>query len=253
MTIEEYIKNPTGKGSAAFSNKLLYQKMYMDKWDTLLVRENGKIAFKLFKSDDDYYVYIQIPSEVVPKFYYDTVIRFYLTKETKKLSMETTLKNYQVQFFSNDPSFVYTFAHAFKSNDMFIADLEFKMSKQALKEKAVIRNPKDEIGYVKSLYFAYIQIKHSNLLAKNRWVTADKYNASIWKSLVTHADEKVQKRQELGAEIERKEKSKNSNRISPNKVNKIKKMISPNIPKFGHFKKTNFNKIPKFVSTKKFK
>ena len=250
MTFEEYIKNPMGPKASVVTNRYLYQEMYTNKWNTLLVREDGKIAYKLYKTDDDYYIHIKIPSEVVPKFYYDTIIKFYLTKENKTHTSDRTLSNYEVQFYSNDPHFVYSFAHAFRTHKLLIPDLEFKMNKQALEEKAVIKNPKDELGYVKSLYFAYLQMKNLNLFDKNRWSIAEKYTSNIWKKVVEHASDKIQKRQELGRAIQKKEKrEKKTQKISTRIVNKLKPFVSPNIPNFGHIKKTNFNKKPTLITS----
>ena len=46
---------------------------------------------------------------------------------------------------------------------LFIKDLESKMTKEALKNKAVAKNPKDDVWYVKSLYFAYLTMEKYNL------------------------------------------------------------------------------------------
>ena len=117
------------------------------------------------------------------------------------------MNNYEVQFYSNDPSFVFTFVHAFNKNKLFIKDLESKMSKIALASRADSRNPKDQIGYVKSLYFAYLEMRNLGLFQKVRWDGVSKpYNKSIWTNTVTHADEKVRDRQEKGLAIQRKER-----------------------------------------------
>lgn len=258
MTFDSYIKNPMGTGSSVMTNRLLYQKLYTEKWDALLVREDGNIEYKLYKENEDYYIHLKIPSETVPKFYYDIVIRFYLPKEEQKKSMERTLSSYSVQFYSNDPSFVYTFAYAFNKHNMFISDLESKMSKKALKEEPKVRNPKNEIGYVKTIYFAYIQIKRLNLMDKNRWPGMyTPYSKKVWKSVIEHADDKVQKRQELGEEILRKSKGpiKKKKGIVRKAIDKAKYIVSPNPVKFGHFKKTEQMKIekPSKISISSFK
>lgn len=244
MTYDEYIKNPMGTGSSVITNRAMYQEMYSNKWDALMVRENGNVSYRLYKKNDDYYIHLKIPSEVVPKFYYDTIIRFYLPKDKKIKAMEYSLANYSVQFYSNDPSFVYSFAHAFKKNDLFIKDLEYKMSEKALKEKASVKNPKDQVGYVKSLYFAYLAMKTMKLFTKARWdSTATKYVKEVWNSSVTHADDKVRDRQELGLKAEKENRKKEEKKQTSNTYNTHKNpYASPNISNFGHFKKVDYNK-----------
>ena len=77
---------------------------------------------------NNFYVYFKIPSEVIENFYYDVVIEFVPANELVK--NDNSLSKYNIRFYSNDPSFVYTFAHAMKSNNMFINDLSSKMSKR---------------------------------------------------------------------------------------------------------------------------
>ena len=242
MTFEEYIKNP--QGSYAMSNRQMYNIMYTEKWNNLKVRENGLVMRTLYIDGDNYYIHFKIPSEVVPKFYYDTIIRFYLEKKTG--AVPASLSAYDVQFYSNDPSFVYTFAHAFNKRGMFIKDLTPKMSQLALKQRAMERNPKDELGYVKSIYFAFLEIKQQALFNKNRWEGAKTYNKRVWNDTVAHADDKIKDRQEKGAALEKKNKAKekaNDTRNTDKAPKETKKpFASPNKTNFGHFKRPDVNK-----------
>lgn len=194
MTYEQYIQNPMGVSNAVFSNRNMYRDLYMRKLEKIMVREMGKIDYTLYSHKDKYYVYIKIPSEVVEKFYYDVVIEFIPPKD-KKLN-DSSLTNYIVKFYSNDPSFVYTFAHAFIKNDMFINELKGVMSKEAIKKAAVEKNPGNQIGYVKSLYFAYLILKKENVFNKKKFLLAKDIN---WKKLekeITPADIKIAQRQD---------------------------------------------------------
>jgi len=247
MTLEEYIKNPMG--SSVMTNRQVYQQMYSEKWDAIKLKEDGLIKYTLYQSGEDYYVHLKIPSEVVPKFYYDTIVHFHPSKNKTSGVITKTLNDYDVQFYSNDPSFVYTFTHAFKKAGMFIKDLEYKMVTRALTDKAIEKNPKDEIGYVKSLYFAYLEIKSAGLLAKNKWeVKAKPYTKAVWDNTVEHADDKVRKRQEEGEKIAKRERrERNAERNAARGTSKASKTKtdSLNDPNFGKFKRTDFNTIAK--------
>lgn len=208
MTYHDYIQNPMGIKNAVISNREMYRKMYTEKWDAIKLRENGIIKYILFKSKTDYYAYIKVPSEVIPNFYYDVVIRFF--PENKTVVVENTLENYDVQFFSNDPSYVFTFAHAFSKNNLFIEDLSKRMSKLALKKTASEKNPNDQVGYVKSLYFAYLFIKSKGLMTKDIYSTGINYDKNYLLSLIEDADIKIDDRQKATEKLKKEKKSHNT-------------------------------------------
>lgn len=206
MTYDGYIANPMGRKNSVFSNMDLYKDMYKDKLDKILVRENGIIDYTLLKDKGDkFIVYMKVPSEVIPEFYYDVVIEF--TPNSKTDSSSRSLTNYNVKFFSNDPSFVYTFAHAFLKNDLFIKDLVPRMSKRAIKQVAVERNPGKEIGYVKSLFFAYLIMKRDGLFNKVKFeLVGGTYKKSRLLKEIEHSDKKVADRQEAEEVKNKKER-----------------------------------------------
>lgn len=249
MTLEEYIKNPMG--SSVMTNRQIYYNMYSEKWNNIRLRENGLIVYTLYQDKENYFIHFKIPSEVVPKFYYDTIIRLYLTKKNAEEAKSKMLTKYDVQFYSNDPSFAYTFAHAFNKNGLFIKDLEGKMIERCLKEKGIEKNPKDEVGYVKSLYFAYLEIKDRGLLLKSRWQELAKpYDKKVWDITVGHAYDVIEERKKKGEEIadkERREKKKSEQRgsTSANNTAHSNPFSSPNKPNFGQFKRTEYNMISK--------
>lgn len=197
MTFDQYIQNPMGIKNAVMGNREMYRNMYTLKLDTIMVREMGKVNYYLYKDGDKYFCHIKVPSEVVERFYYDVVIEFYPGKDTKK--NDKTLHSYEARFYSNDPAFVFTFAHAFIKNKIFITELTDRMSKQAVKERGKERNPMDTVGYVKSLFFAYLLMKRFGLFDKIRY--AQKLNMKNLKATIMPADEKIALRQELGAQV----------------------------------------------------
>ena len=239
-----------GSGSSVMTNRSIYDQLYRGKWDNLLVRENGKIQYVLYCNKTDYYIHFKIPCETLAKFYYDVVVRLFPNKGNKSKALGS-LREYDVQFYSNDPNFVYTFAHAFKTHDMFIKDLEFKMSKLALKKKAEIKNPNDEIGYVKSLYFAYLEMQRLDLFNKAKWINSASYKSSVWKNTVMHDNDKIS---EQHKSKKKKKKSKSGiEGVSDEKVKTDTKGVKKVIKNYGigHFKKTDYNKISKVVKPKK--
>ena len=219
MTFYDYIQNPMGRENAVISNRVMYRNLYQDKLDKILVREAGKIDIKAYHVGKRYICYLKIPSEVVDKFYYDVLIEF---RPPKGILPEADLSKYLVRFYSNDPSFVYTFTHAFVKNDLFFKDFENKMSKKAIRERGKEKNPADQVGYVKSLYFAYLIMSKRGYFSKTKYV--DKYSKASLDREIEHADKKIKDRQEAA---EKKSKEKRKERQTTRKVSSPSNLPQP--------------------------
>ena len=156
ITYAQYIDRPSiVKGSATNSMITLVKQDYRRRFDAIFVRESSLLVTNLYKDKTKpiYYVYIKMPSEKTPNLYYDVIIEFRAKKFEKILG--SGLDKYNVRFFSNDPAFLFTYAYAFNKANLIIDWLKPRLSKQALTQAPVIRNPNATTGYVKSLYFAY--------------------------------------------------------------------------------------------------
>lgn len=191
MSYQQYINNPMGNKVAVMSHRKMYEDLYHDKWNKLSMREMGKIDYKVYNHKDTYYIHIKVPSEDMEGYYYDTVI--------KLEGSQDILYDSPVQFFSNDPSFCYTFAYAFKQHDMIIKDLEPKFTKEFMTVPAKEKNPDNTIGYVKSLYFAYIFMQEKGLfhVAKLKMESIP-YSKAILRSNVKHTDDVLRERTKRG-------------------------------------------------------
>lgn len=228
MTLDEYINNPMGVKNSVFSHREMYRAMYAEKLDQLYLRENGIIGFTVYKDKKGYFIHFKIPSESAEGIYYDTVLQF-STNDTK-IELEDNVHNYAVKFYSNDPSFVYTFAYTFMQKGLFIEDLRPRVSKYTRKTPASVRNPENQVGYVKSFYFAYLLMLNKNLFLKVRLDSmAIDYSKSKLLSEVMDADDKIEQ-------------------INQGKKDK-KKPKQPNIPDEDINKKSD-NTTPKTKGTK---
>lgn len=199
MSFRQYIDNPMGKKNAVFSQRDVYKALYTDKFDKLLLREAGKINFTLYidKATDRYIIHIKIPSETCKNFYYDAVICFFSNDPKAKSS--STLQDYNVKFFSNDPAFVFTYLRVFLKLDLFFEDMKPKSSKLALTEDPKEKNPFGIPGYSKILYFAYLFMKQKNLFAKHMYLSyAVPYSVKKLLNNVEHTDDKIADRQKAG-------------------------------------------------------
>lgn len=255
MSFEQYIKNPLGTKNMVFGKREMYYDLYKSKLDKLMLREAGMIKFDLYYTDLNFYIHMKIPSEVVPKFYYDTIIEFW----TKDNSIRSTnsLENYNVRFFSNDPSFVFTYLKVFKDNDMFISELSSKAPKLALKKDPKETNPYKIPGYVKSIFFTYLIAKQKLLFVKKNYEFSGKKIKSIKEIIdkVENCEKKIEERQEKG-EFIRKENSKrkekeindyNKNRPLPTSGMKKHTGVIGTVQKVGSIKNSKITKRVKKI------
>ena len=182
MTFDEYIANPLIKRNPLFNSMVRshYRDAYEKKWGIQMLKEHGNINHFLYhdKNHNAYYAHFKIPSETVKRFYYDVVIKF-TTDQHVEEGGENLFK-YNVQFYSNDPAFCYFYAYAFNKNNMFIKELSGKMIKDCLTKKPKERNPEENTGYVKTIFFAYLYMKSAKLNQR------DKFNATCMTYTLGH-------------------------------------------------------------------
>ena len=79
---------------------------------------------------------------------------------------------------------------------MFINELKGVMSKEAIKKVASERNPSNQVGYVKSLYFAYLYLRRENVFNKAKFITAKDIDWKRLEQSITPADLKIAQRQD---------------------------------------------------------
>lgn len=209
MTFEQYISNPLGKGNAVLSaiTRQSIRENYSNRFDNILLRENGKINYYLYKTEsNEFIIHIKIPSEPVKKFYYDVVLRFYA--DASIADTGNSIDKYNFQAFSNDPAFVFTHAYVFKQNGLFFTDLSSKMGKAPLAKAPDIKNPDKQIAYVKSIYFAYLFMKNRGLFKKVSWSTAQDYREHKKDMInnIMNASEKIALRQEEEKKLDHRKK-----------------------------------------------
>ena len=205
MTLNQYILNPMGAKNAVMNAtaREAIRSSYIHKYDAILLRERGKINYTLYKDSKNnrFYAHFKIPSEVIEKFYYDTVLEFYADENIKNTS---DLFQYYVKFYSNDPAFVYTYAYVFSHNGLFVDCLSSKMSKKALRKEAGEKNPYNQIGYVKSIYFAYLTMKAKGLNNTEKFnAEASSFSVRALSYNVEQADKKVGDREAAGEKLKK--------------------------------------------------
>lgn len=221
ITLNDYIANPMQNAGRVYTATMRETQRinYTNRFNNVLMREGGILETRMFYDEkkNTYYIHIKVPSEPIKKFYYDVVFKFSADASVKDLGRD--LGKYNVQFFSNDPSFVFTYAHTFIKLDLFVKELTDFMSRKAIKDAAKITNPEDQVGYVKSLYFAYLYMKTRGLLNTNAWGNAENYSSSALSRYIMNADQKIAERIDEGAKVQAKNsKSKESTNVGNDKI-----------------------------------
>ena len=153
MTINEYLQNPYGKGSS-FSN-FKDQKVKLENTYNEL---SSKFACKIYKHQNNIIFHVIVPSSNKDFLSYDVLLEINYDKKT---SSEVDANNIDFKCFSNCPSFIFTYANAFRKNNLICRWLENKYRPEVKKNNANIKNQYGIIGLEKSLYLACLYLKKS--------------------------------------------------------------------------------------------
>ena len=244
MNIREYLDNPMGKG-AIIPGKQAIINDYNTRFDKLI--EDKKFSIKIYKDKDDYYFHIIQVTESERENDYDVVIKFYPKDKTNKA--EDSIINYEVSFFSNCPSFTYTYAYAYNNAGLLIDILAKKYDEKILSMAPVVKNPSNMINFEKSLYFACKYILYDPKYVSKTYLksAAQKFGKrNFINSIRTNnmIEFEIQKANKVLQEKKKKEARKNS-KLLPHNKNKMKKENSANVVKYTNPKKSTVQNKPK--------
>ena len=193
ITLDSYIKNPSGGRATMAGQRDAAAAVYGQKFNTMILKTAGRIDYKLYKQgkDDERFIfYMKMPSESVPDLFYDVVLDFYAKDDVIRKS--TKLNDYYVRFFSNDPNFTFTYAYTFKKNQLLVPELMNKLDPRSLKEKPKVTNPHVMVGYAKAIYSAYLLFDMKGLWNKALWYNAPPYkNGSALQHLIMSTPNKL--------------------------------------------------------------
>lgn len=159
LTINQYISNPLGKGSAASSLKVVKTE-YDARYEALL-DVHDEFQTHIYKTKNAYYLHLLIPSETTQELAYDIVLKIDRSYQSK----EANYANWPMKAISNSPSFAFTFANTFKRNGTLIDELKSIIPSETVKDFAETRNPYKLLGLDKSIYYAcrYVKDNYSNI------------------------------------------------------------------------------------------
>lgn len=170
MEINKYMNLPTQTNERSVIGKQKIRTVLLEDFNKIYPHIKVK---NLVKLNNDIIMHILVPSEVfLTELYYDVVVRFLNVSDTG------IDNNTHVQFYSNSPAFLFTFAYIYNSNGLLYDKMIQKVGKFALTTPPTKTNPKRILGLEKSLYFAVEYIKRSGIHK-----TATNFNSGVTKML----------------------------------------------------------------------
>ena len=248
LTLNDLYNNPTGHGSAQVASRTLIRQMLEKKFLDLV----NKKKFNLMIFEKDYnegLVYlIKVPSEQDTKIihYHDVVIEL----NTKTDESKINLFDYPVKFFSNSPAFIYTYSNFALQNDLIPIFLKDKFNKEAKQKKALVRNPTDEMGFEKSIFFAvsYIKYKKYHLKGNIKKISRPFRSSAVFEQVISF-DKQLIKYKAFEEKINKEKKNEKEKKSSKVVYKKFKKVnIEKRTPTKTGFKQIKVAK--KLVKTK---
>ena len=226
MNLKDYLRNPGGKGNAALGQGNIIDSL--DRKYAILLTGKKKFECTVYKVNlkDIYYIHVKVPSESDRDNSYDVVIK--LTNENGTNS--STVDNYEVRFFCNSPSFVYTFARAYKVNNLFVDELANKLPKESTRKDSEVRNVYGIINYDKYIYFACRYLYDHNYLQKDTLNSAKRTYSKTALEMKVRTFDKVMKEYKI-ADKKAKDAKQRGTEYSKKKPNKIKRFDEDSIHK----------------------
>jgi hypothetical protein len=214
-TLKEFLDNPMGKGSMAIPNRQMIKDDLSKRYDKL--KKKKKFEINVYKAQDEYYFHILVPSESERDNTYDVVL-YFTYDENNEYKYDNFLNRYFIKFFSNCPSFTYTFAYVFNQYGFLVEGLRGKYKDEVIDQGPIVRNPGEIVSFEKSIYFACLAIQESFILRNKMYLNQmgkDLIDETFYKSIrnmdeialeIKKADNELKKKKETELHAEMKNK-----------------------------------------------
>lgn len=254
MKLKEFLGEymPLSKGAVKIPIQPIITN-YRNRYEQL--QKNHKdFSYDVYKTREGrMIVHVKVPSESLNRFYYDVLIELEVSRST------TSIEDCDVRFFSNCPSFVYTYAYVFYHLDpdqdqkktkrtgllipnltrkiprdrLLVPGVEEKLPDDVLEKAPVLRNPRYLTIPDKSIYHAifFLQTVPFDSILRTRTIRTDLQIFSAvedFDSLMTKR--KQVERKEKEAACKQRKKDEESVKTTERTVRKINHLIQPKKP-----------------------
>lgn len=206
LNLKELLNNPAGKGSGHTAARYAI-KENLDRRYNALISKHSKFTYNIYRDGTSYFFHFKIPSETHDDFFYDVVLEFY--PENHIDNLRAYLTDYEIRVFSNSPAFTFTYTYVVNDSKRTIKQLMSKYSNDALTNQPVVRNPVENYGFEKSVYYAAMYIQ------KNRLLLVSKLSSMIKKDKISSMVNKVSNQESKVAKFKQLKKQKTKTKEDP--------------------------------------
>lgn len=196
MKLDEFLKSPAGKGAIIPGKEMILSNL---NYRLQILLKNKDIKVNIYTNKEFVYYHFLIPTESEEKENaYDVIIKF---KPIDKSSLiDKSYKQYNIEFFSNCPSFTYGYAYVANLNGLLATEFVNKYEDKTLKYPPISRNPGLTFGYEKSIYFA------CKYLSDNKHILAKSYVDLYGTKLTEKIKKEIRNMNQIDEEIKRETK-----------------------------------------------
>jgi hypothetical protein len=243
---------PFNKGFSALQIKLVMNDLVYRYTQNI----KSRIKCRVFKENNDYFIYTKVPSESNDEYpdsaliYYDVIIQ--LIPPNKASLAWDSIRDYDVKVFSNIPSFVFTFNYVYHRYRALLDMPSGYYSQRSLMEKAKMRNPLNLLGIDKSLWFTIYYCDDHKIFKRSN---IDSFVEDKLNLITLLHDEKIMSQDRKLYECERREKHKRDLKEVEKKRNRRNagrnKLVNKNIR--DHELRPIFSDLASGLRTERFK
>lgn len=160
MELSQLLANPAGRGSHAGANRARTIADLKARYASLKERRAEFSVRAARGSRGSVWIHVVVPSEELEGLTYDVVLRV----EPPASGDARPAGEWDVRVWSNSPAFMYTYTYVAAQDGLIPRRLLALCSAKALKEEPKVRNPHEEMGYEKSIFFALFHLQAKNIL-----------------------------------------------------------------------------------------
>lgn len=148
-TAKEFYTNPSGSGITA-NNIGMVKREFIRRYDAVTKSAGKKVRTTVYmENENSFYYHMLIPSDMNANTY-DVVLHVFDDFNTGS----GNLRDWNINFFSNCPSFVFTYAVAYNESELLIPFLTKRFNNKVLHLLPEVKNPDLTLGWDKSIFYA---------------------------------------------------------------------------------------------------
>ena len=163
-----FIDNPSYLDRRQLGYNWMKTHNYDERWEVFRKSYNTFKVEYYIADDQSIYVKMEVPSNKRGNTY-DVVIKFFTNSAVVR--SDHSLRNYNIQIFSNNPVFGFIFGYANHKAGIVIPELATKLGNEILKTPAKKNNPREAMGIDHSFYIAAKWLLSNPRLMNKSYIT----------------------------------------------------------------------------------